>query len=121
VPSHLRRVGDLDPRIVTIDFAPEVREAFRDLAAALHFSDQVGADMLSIIREWAEGKKPTVQDVMISLPLMAQEAWEHINATGDKNAKAAWDNISSELLERGFTMENRRWMTGQGEPTSKAR
>jgi hypothetical protein len=109
MPNHLRKVGDLDHRIVTIDFAPEVRSVFRDLAAALHSSDHVSEEVLSTIQEWAEGRKPSVQDVLISFPAIAQQTWEHITATGDKAAKKAWEKISSELLEKGFTLENHRW------------
>jgi hypothetical protein len=109
--SYLSKVGELDPRITSIDFSPEVRTAFRDLAAAVHFSEHVDPEMLATIQDWAGIQKPSLQDVLCALPLIAEQVFEHIHATGDKHAKKAWGDICSEMLEKGFTMEKNRWRT----------
>lgn len=106
---HLSRVGDLDPRSTTVDFSPEVRSAFRDLAAAVHFSDHFDPLMLQTVQAWAETQKPSVHDVVTALPILASETFKHIQATGDKAVERIWGNIGSELLEKGFTLQKNRW------------
>ena len=105
---HLSRVGESsDPRSTRIDFSPEVRSAFRDLAAAVHFSD-FDPLILQTVQEWAGTRKPSVEDVVTSLPVIASETFRHIHATGDEKAREAWSAIGGELLEHGFTMQKNR-------------
>jgi hypothetical protein len=101
----------MDPRNVEIHFSSEVRSAFADLAAAMHFSEHFDGDMLSIVQEWAADKTPSVLDVLTAFPLIAEQTFKHIHATGDQRAEKAWREIGSELLERGFTLEKYRFMT----------
>jgi hypothetical protein len=98
----------MDPRSVDIQFPPEVRSAFADLAAAVHFSGHFDGEMLKTVEEWAAGKSPSVHDVITSLPAIAQETFNHVQATGDKKAAEAWGNIGSELLEKGFMLDKPR-------------
>jgi hypothetical protein len=98
----------MDPRGVDIHFSPEVRRAFGDLAAAVHSSKHFDGEMLKTVQEWAAGKSASVHDVITSLPVIAQETFKHVNATGDSKAAEAWGNIGSELLERGFMLDKQR-------------
>jgi hypothetical protein len=102
--SHSSRVGELDPNTTTIDFSPEVRSAFRDLAAAVHFNEKFDGDTLLTIQEYADTKKPSVYDLLTAFPLIAKDTFEH----GGKKAREAWDNLGSELLEYGFTLQKGR-------------
>jgi hypothetical protein len=98
----------MDPRSVDIQFSPEVRSAFADLAAAVHHSEHFDGEMLKTVQEWAAGASPSVHDVITSLPVIAKETFNHVQATGDKRAAEAWGNIGSELLERGFMLDKPR-------------
>ena len=106
---HLSRVGELDPCSTRIDFPPQVRSAFRDLAVAVHHSEHFDPLILQTVQEWADTRKPSVEDVVTSLPVIASQTFEHIQETGDKLARQAWSDISGELLEHGFTMQKDRW------------
>ena len=106
--SHSRKASQMDPRGVNIQFAPEVRQAFGDLAAAVHFSEHFDGEMLKTVQEWAAGKPASVHDVITALPVIAKETFQHVHATGDLKAAEAWGNLGSELLERGFTLEKQR-------------
>jgi hypothetical protein len=102
--SHSSKVGELDPDTTTIDFSPEVRGAFRDLAAAAHFNEKFNGDTLLTIQEYAETKKPSVSELLTAFPLIAKDTFEH----GGKKAREAWDNLGSELVEHGFTLQKGR-------------
>jgi hypothetical protein len=98
----------MDPITVQVHFSKEVRRAFSALAAAVHLSDHFDADMLSVLQDWAAGKKQSVFDVMVAFPAIAKQTFKHIHATGDKRAEQAWGEIGSELLERGFSLARDR-------------
>ena len=106
--SHSRKATQMDPRGVNIHFSPEVQRAFGDLASAVHSSEHFDSEMLKTVQEWAAGKSASVHDVITSLPVIAQETFRHVNATGDSKAAEAWGNIGSELLERGFMLDKQR-------------
>jgi len=105
--GHTRK-AQMDPRSVNIQFAPEVQRAFGDLAAAVHFSEHFDGEMLKTVQEWAAGKAASVHDVVTALPVIAQETFKHVHATGDQKAADAWATIGSELLERGFMLDKQR-------------
>jgi hypothetical protein len=100
----MRKPGELDPRSVTIDFAPEVRRAFGDLAAAVD-SSNFDADIHDIVRGWAASEKPNVYDVLTAFPRIAAETFEEIHATGNARAENAWLDLSCALIDRGFTLD----------------
>jgi hypothetical protein len=102
--SHANKIAHSDPRSVAVHLSPEVRGAFADLAAAVHFSEHFDADTLLTVQELAADKKLSVFDVLTAFPLIAEETFKHIHATGDKRAAEAWNEIGSELLQRGFTL-----------------
>jgi hypothetical protein len=106
--SHTRKTSELDPKGIEVKFSPEVRSGFANLAAAVHFSNHFDEDMRGILEHWATGTRQTVHDLFISFPLIAQETFKHIHATGDKRAAKAWREIGSEMLERGFSLERSR-------------
>jgi hypothetical protein len=108
VTGHRRKVTEMDPRGVDIHFPPEVQRAFADLAATVHSSEQFDSDVLKTVQEWASGKAPSVYDIMTAFPLVAEETFKHVHATGDQRAADAWGQIGSELLEKGFTLDKQR-------------
>jgi hypothetical protein len=108
---HTSKAAGLDPRGVSINFSPEVKSAFRDLAAAVHFSEHFDSDMLAVVQKWGGDKSPSVHDVLIGFPVIAEQTFKHIHAIGDKRAEEAWKAIANELLERGFTLEKYRFRT----------
>jgi hypothetical protein len=106
--GHARKASEIDPRSVDVHFSPEVQRAFGDLAAAVHFSEHFDPDTLKTVQEWASGKSRSVHDIMTALPLVAEETFKHVHATGDAKAAEAWGQIGSELLEKGFTLSKER-------------
>lgn len=106
--SRWRKTGTLDSDNVEVDFAPEVRDAFRDLAAAVHFSKHVSPEMKAELQDWAEGKPASVRGAMATLAITAQEVFKHIHATGDEKARKAWNDICGELTERDCTLTSYR-------------
>lgn len=105
VGSHASKASsEIDPRGVVVNFSPEVTKAFGDLAAAVHFSEHFDGEMLKTVEDYAAGKPRSVHDIMTALPAIAEETFKHVHATGDQSAAKAWSNISSEMLESGFTL-----------------
>ena len=102
--SYQSKVSAIDPESMRVDFSPEVRSAFRDMAAALHFSDKVSPEMLSIMQEWADSAKPGVQSVLVAFPALAQAVF----ASGNRKAKDAWKELGRAMLDHGFSLQTRR-------------
>ena len=101
-----RNVRNLSPRAVKVHLSEEARRAFGDLSAAVHFSDHFHPQMLLIVDDFAKGTNFSVEDVITSLPSIAEEVFRHIHATGDERAREAWHSISEALAEHGFTLAN---------------
>jgi hypothetical protein len=106
--GHAHKAAELDARGIEVHFSPRVTSAFADLAAAVHFSKHFDADALSILQDWVAGKCNSVHDVLISLPVIAEETAAHIRATGDKRAEEAWREICLKMSEKGFTLTQER-------------
>jgi hypothetical protein len=104
VARHTQKAAELDARGIEVHFSPEVRNAFADLAAAVHFSKHFDGDILGIVQDWATGKRQSVYNVLKALPSVAEETSKHIRATGDKRAEEAWSEIGLKMSERGFTL-----------------
>lgn len=110
-PSHTRKVDELDPKRVTIHLSARVRNAFADLAAAVHFSKHFDQGILQTVNDLAAGKDLSVDDFVGTLPLIAEHAFNHIHAEGDERARKAWQEIGYALLEEGFTLAKGRGRT----------
>jgi hypothetical protein len=111
--AGVRRAGELDSESVQVDFAPELRAALGDLAAATRGSAQL-AEMHATIQEWAIGHKPSVFDVIFSLPFIADGVHEHIRVNNDTRAQEAWDNFQAQLgnlEDRAFKLKDGRERT----------
>lgn len=102
--SHKRRVDEIDARSLKLQFSPAVKQAFSDLEAAVHFSEEFSGDVHAILHDWATGKPPTLHGVLIALPLIAEETFGHIRATGDERAAAAWRELCNQMSENGFAL-----------------
>ena len=106
--SHRRKLEDIDPYKVTVRFSPRVKAALADLEAAVHFSKHFDGDGYAILHSWVTGKAPSIREVLVSLPLLAEDTFEHIRMTGDQRAADAWRQICSDMLEHGFTLRQQR-------------
>lgn len=106
--SHIRSVHNVDPRSVAVHFSPAVRNAFANLEAAVHFSEHVDGDIRSILHDWASDKPRSVHDVLSALPVIAEETFRHIRATGDQRAEEAWREICNQMPEKGFILSKSR-------------
>jgi hypothetical protein len=102
--SHALKTSELDSEKVEIHFSPELKRAYGDLAAAVHFSEYFDPDIQAILRRWSATRAPTLHDVLIALPLIARETFSHIRATGDERAQEAWQEICNNTPEKGFTL-----------------
>jgi hypothetical protein len=100
--SHGPRRDEIDARSLKLHFSLTVKQALQDLEAAVHFNEKFSGDIRPILHEWAKGETQTVHDVLIALPLLAKEVFEHIRTTGDERAADAWDEFSAQMSERGF-------------------
>ena len=109
--SHRRKLDKrekLDPRAITVEFAPEVMKALADLDAAVKTSSHFDGDMYAILHEWVTGEaKPTVRDAIVDLPLIADETFRYIQATSDKRAEDAWDQLCEHLVGKQITLTQR--------------
>lgn len=99
-PRHIPKATELDAKAIEVHFSPKMTQAFRDLAAAVHFSQDFDEGMLRTVQEFAEGKPTSLHGVLISLPMVAREVFSH----GDERAREAWDDISAQMSEKGFTL-----------------
>lgn len=105
---HADKANEIDPRGVEVRFSAEVRRAFSDLAAAVHFSEHFDRDTLRVVQNWATDKPQSVSGVLSALPSVAEETFEYIHATGDKRAAEAWSEIAKMMPEKGFTLTKHR-------------
>lgn len=105
MPDHRRKADELDARAIEVRLSPALTQAFRDLAAAVHFSKHFDDGILRTVQELAEGKPRSLRGLLISLPSIASETFRHIAATGDERAREAWDDIGAQIVEKeGFTL-----------------
>jgi hypothetical protein len=102
--SHSRKVAQIDARAVNVHFSPAVTSAFGDLEAAVHSSGHFDKDLLRTVQELAAGQDKSVHAVLISLPAIAAETMNHIRSTGDRRAERAWDDITAQMNENGFSL-----------------
>lgn len=87
-----------------IKFSPNVRAAFGDLAASVHFSMHFDPDIRLVVQSWASENDLRVSDVIVAYPAIAWEAMRHIEATGDEHARAALNLIRHRMPENGFIL-----------------
>jgi hypothetical protein len=109
--SHAAKVSEISPSTIKVNFSPEVRAAFRTLAAAVHFSQTFDPDMRNLLDEWASDKPQSLYNILIGYPAIAHELAKHFAATKDKNAQDALLDLSSEMVEHGFTLTRARKVT----------
>jgi hypothetical protein len=103
-PKFASKIDEMDPKRVTVRLSQGVRKALSDLAATVHFSSHFDQGMLQTVNDLAGGKAMSADDVMGSLPLIAEHTFNHIHAEGDERARKAWQALSHAFLEEGFTL-----------------
>ena len=102
------KTEEIDSSSLKVHFSPAVKQALSDLEAATHFSEHFSADIQPILRDWATGKSPTVQGALVALPLIAEETFDHVRATGDERAAKAWRELCNQMSENGFVLTKAR-------------
>ena len=107
-PTRARNLNNLDPNQIEVRFSDRVRNAFADLEAAVRFSEHFDGDIREVLRDWAEGKRTSVHNVITALPLIAEEAFAHARATKDPRTADAWREICLGMPESGFQLATAR-------------
>jgi hypothetical protein len=102
--ERTRKTETLNPKSVKLHLSDEAQRAFGDLAAAAHFSDHFDGLILSVVDDLASGKALSVEDFVTALPVIAEETFRHIHATGDDKAASAWRAIAEGFSEHGLTL-----------------
>ena len=107
--SHSANVETLNPLAVRVHFSDQVRQAFADLEAAVHFSDHFQSQILLVVQDFANRADVGVGEVIYSLPSIAEQTFRHIHATGDERSRTAWREVCEALPEeKGFTLTRAR-------------
>jgi hypothetical protein len=106
--SRTPKPGELDPQSVIVEFGPELRRSFGDLADAVRFDENFDADMRSIVEGWAAKGKTSVHDLLAALPVIAAETFKHVQATSNQRAQDAWIDIGIQLAEPDFGLQRPR-------------
>jgi hypothetical protein len=102
--SARRRANEVDANSLKVHFSPSVREALQELEVAVHFNREFSNDVRAVLHEWVTGKPLTVHGVLVALPLIAEEVFGHIRATGDERAAEAWRTLCTQMNENGFAL-----------------
>jgi hypothetical protein len=106
--QHSHRETGLNARELQVSFSENVKDAFRALTQIAARSKHIEPEIYSILKDWSSDKTTTVHDVMIAMPLIAEQVAEHISATGDEGAKDAWRALCTQMPEEGFTISQPR-------------
>jgi hypothetical protein len=102
--THSRKVAEINPTDIEVQFSPAVTKAFGDLEEAVRGSKHFDGGIYRIVQDYAAGKTRTVHGVLIGLPSIAQETMKHVRMTGDTSAEVAWGEIAAQIPENGFTV-----------------
>lgn len=105
---YTRKITELDPHAIKVQFSEGARNAFAELAAAVQSSEHFDSDIRENLQNLAKGEPTSVATLIMGFPAIASETFNHIRATGDKRAEAAWDEIGKELWETGFTLQRQQ-------------
>jgi hypothetical protein len=106
--SHRRKLEEVDGDSIKVHFSAKVKGALADLDAAVHFSEHFDGDAYAILHSWATGKNPSVREVMVALPLIAEETSRHVRESGDERAEDAWRELCNQMPENGFALTQRK-------------
>jgi hypothetical protein len=107
-PSHASRARELDPKRLTVHLSEQVKDACANLAASMRLGEHCDRGILESLEDWAAGKAPSVDDLVGSLPLIAEHTFNHVYRQGDERARRAWQELGHALLEQGFTLSKAR-------------
>ncbi len=106
--SHSRKVAEVNARDMEVHFSPAVTKSFGDLEEAVRGSQHFDGDIYRIVQDYAAGKTKTLHGVLVGLPAIAGETMKHVRMTGDTSAELAWEDISAQINENGFSVSEKR-------------
>jgi hypothetical protein len=106
--THSRKVAQIDAKEIKVHFSPAVTSAFGDLEASVQSSEHFDKDILRTVQDYAAGQAKSIHGVLISLPAIAAETMKHVRATGDARAEQAWNDITAQINEKGFSLTQLR-------------
>jgi hypothetical protein len=106
--SHRLKLEEIDANSITVEFSRAVKSTLVALDSAVDSSEHFDEDARAILHSWATGKAPSLSEVMVGMPLIAGEIFQHIRICGDERAEKAWEELCSRLLEQGFKLSRRK-------------
>jgi hypothetical protein len=92
----------MDADSARVRFSPDTARSFARLEAALSDSKHFDAGLLVNLQELAEGKTLSVHRALSEVANITRETMRHITATGDAKAKAALDEVITNLMGLGL-------------------
>ena len=98
----------VDPRSLLVSFSEPVQDSFNDLAEVAHKSEHFDHEISEILDSWSKRPSISLHEMIISLPLIAEQLAEHVRATGDQNAMDVWRGLCTQLPENGFAISQSR-------------
>ena len=98
-PGRVRgKAAELEADSVLVTYSPAVLRGFARIEAAVHNSQHFDSDILQNLQGYTGGESRTVQDALTGVALITEQTMRHINATGDKAAEEALDDLTCTLL-----------------------
>jgi len=67
-------------------------------------SHHISSNLQKTLNDFAAGKALSLDDLVGTLPLLAEQSIRHAVATGDESIARNWHNIASQLVEAGFSL-----------------
>ena len=95
---HGARTQKLDADTVKIQCAPELVRSFARLEALVHDSPHYPRELLANLQDLASGKPLHVQTALTEMALITRETMKHMQATGDKRAEKALEELHESLM-----------------------
>ncbi len=96
--KHLTRSSRNAANKAEIKFSPEMVERFRDLEEAVRDKGHFDGDVLKNLHDWASGKTGTVSLALGDMVMITQETMNHVQATGNTNAKHALSMLFGAMI-----------------------
>jgi len=95
---HTSGTQKIDAEGVRVQFAPGVVRGFARLEALVHDSPHFDSDLLLNLQDLAAGKPFFIQTALSEMALLTRETMKHVQATGDKRAEEALEELHERLM-----------------------
>jgi hypothetical protein len=95
---HTSGTQKIDAEGVKVQFTPGVVRGFARLEALVHDSLHFDSDLLLNLQDLAAGKPFFIQTALSEMALLTRETMKHVQATGDKRAEEALEELHERLM-----------------------